>query len=206
MPTLTFPTLSRQPSSIMMLLRPNTMVFESPLNGAVQTTDLPGARWICEITYDNLFKADRLLMQAFLAQLRGRAGRVYLWDMSHPIPAGSATGSPLVNGASQTGATLITDGWTAGQSPIIKAGDLFAVNGELKRIVSDANSNGSGQATLTFEPPLRASPVDNAVITVDKPKFTGMLIDDDQDMYLARTALSTIPDSGFTLRFVEAFV
>jgi hypothetical protein len=189
----------------MMQLRANTMVFESPLNGAVQTTELPGARWVCEITYDTLSKPDRLLMQAFLSKLRGRAGRVFLWDMSHYKPQGVASGSPLVNGASQTGASLITDGWTISQSPIIKAGDYVGVNNELKRIVADSNSNGSGQSTLTFEPPLRSSPADNAAITTDKPKFTGMLIDDDQDIFTSRTALYTIPDAGITIRFVEAF-
>jgi hypothetical protein len=176
----------------MMQLRANTMVFESPLNGAVQTTELPGARWVCEITYDTLSKPDRLLMQAFLSKLRGRAGRVFLWDMSHYKPQGVASGSPLVNGASQTGASLITD-------------DYVGVNNELKRIVADSNSNGSGQSTLTFEPPLRSSPADNAAITTDKPKFTGMLIDDDQDIFTSRTALYTIPDAGITIRFVEAF-
>lgn len=204
MPTLNYPTLSRQPSSFMMQLRPNTMVFESPLNGAVQTTELPGARWVCEITYDTLSKPDRLLMQAFLSQLRGRAGRVYLWDMSHPRPQGIATGSPLVN-VDQIGATLNTDGWTANQTGIMKAGDLFAVNGELKRIVSDSNSGASGEAALTFEPPLRATAPNNAALTIDKPKFTAMLIDDEQDAFTSRTSLYTIQDAGITLRFVEAF-
>jgi len=205
MPTLNYPALSINPSSFSMKLRPNTIVFESPLNGAVQTVELPGARWMCEIGYDSLAKADRLLIQAFLAQLRGRAGRVYLWDMSHPQPQGIASGSPLVKGSLQTGASLITDGWTTSQSPIIKAGDLIGVNGELKRVVVDANSDGSGEATITFEPPLRASPPDNASITTIKPKFTAMLTDDDQDSYASRTALYNFRDGGLTLRFVEAF-
>jgi hypothetical protein len=205
MTTLSFPTLSKQPSGFMIQLKANTMAFESPLNGSVQTVDLPGARWICEVRYDNLIKADRLILQAFLAQLRGRAGRAYLWDMSHPIPQGPATGSPLVNGSSQTGTTLITDGWTSGITGILKPGDLFGCNGQVHRIVSTITSDGSGNATLTFEPPMRSAPADNEVITVTEPKFTAMLMDDDQDIYSARTNLYTIPDSGMSLKFCEAF-
>lgn len=113
---------------------------------------------------------------------------------------GVNTGTPLVNGASQnvTYATskdtwtqsLITDGWTASQTGILKAGDVFtlagvnAINqrtrestGNLQTFVvtADANSDGSGNATFTVSPPIitsgpyqtvDAAPADNAAITV----------------------------------------
>jgi hypothetical protein len=116
---------------------------------------------------------------------------------------GIATGTPLVNGGAQgvtyasltSGSSfwqsnLITDGWTAGQTGILKAGDVFtiagvfAVNpiskdstGALQQftVISDVNSDGTGNATLAVSPPIipsgvfqtvTAAPADNAAITV----------------------------------------
>jgi hypothetical protein len=158
----------------------NSQTFRSPLSGSVQTLELPGARWRVTLTFNNLKRAERAALKAFLAQLRGPAGRFTLHNFAEPTPQGAATGTPLVNGASQTGASLATDGWTPNITGILKAGDYFAVGGELKIITADASSNGSGQATLEFEPPLRASPADNASITTSQPTATFMLQDDDQ--------------------------
>jgi hypothetical protein len=107
---------------------------------------------------------------------------------------GVATGTPLVNGASQTGSSLITDGWTASQTPIVKRGDVFTIttganlvhsinpvnyqsNGFRQQftVTADANSDGSGNATLSISPAITvtgaqqtvtASPSDGAAITM----------------------------------------
>lgn len=103
---------------------------------------------------------------------------------------GIATGTPLVKGASQSGTSLITQGWTASQTAILKDGDIFtiadvfAVNpitkqstGALQQFVvtADANSDGSTDSTLSISPTILATtdyqtvdalPADNAVITV----------------------------------------
>ena len=96
---------------------------------------------------------------------------------------GVATGTPLVNGASQNTTyllskdtwtqSLVTDGWTNSQTGILKAGDVFtiagvnAVNqrtrastGNLQTFVvtADADSGAStGPATLTISPPIITS-------------------------------------------------
>lgn len=203
MTTLTYPVLSFGPATFLLRLRPNTLAFSSPLNRAVQTAELPGALWIGELSYDSrtLIEADRLLLQAWLAQLRGRAGRFFMSDLSMPAPKGVATGTPVVAGAAQTGASLATSGWTASVTNILKTGDLIGVNGELKRIVANASSSGTGTATLTFEPPLRASPANLAAIVTAAPTFTAMLADDDQDHFLVQPPLQ----SDVTLKFSEAF-
>jgi hypothetical protein len=108
---------------------------------------------------------------------------------------GINTGTPLVDGASQTGATLVTKGWTNSQTGILKAGDIFTVagvysvhpvtkvsTGKLQQFVvtADANSGSStGPATLSIFPSIvlasgatptlatvSASPADGAAITV----------------------------------------
>ena len=184
MSTLSFPTWSRSaPSQMSFSLVANTMSFSSPLTRSVQTSELPGARWAAKMTFQNLTDADVRIFKAWINKLSGMAGRFYLWDFTHPVPSGTAAGSPLVNGASQVGRTLITDGWTASQSGLLLPGDYFGVNGELKVITAPAVSDSDGNATLEFESPLRASPDNNAVITITRPTCTMMLDDDKQDYF-----------------------
>lgn len=97
---------------------------------------------------------------------------------------GTATGTPLVNGASQnvtyaastnggTSQSLVTDGWTNSVTGIVKAGDKFTIagvysvnpiskvsTGNLQQftILADANSGAStGPATLTISPAIITS-------------------------------------------------
>lgn len=113
---------------------------------------------------------------------------------------GDYGGTPLINGGSQgtdyvvsrdtNTQTLVTDGWTADKTGLLLEGDVFtiagvqAVNpiskqstGRLQDFVvrADANSDGSGNATLTISPAIipdgpyqtvTAAPADNAAITV----------------------------------------
>lgn len=181
MPVLSLPSTSAAPAVYRFSLMPNTQVFQSPLNRTVQTLELPGARWTLTLEWRNVSLADARLIKAFLASLRGMAGSFYAYDYTHQTPSGSAAGTPLVKGAGQTGGTLVTDGWTPGQSNLLLPGDYFGVNGELKLITAPCDSNGSGEATLTFEPPLRSAPADNASITLTKPTAVFRLVDDEQD-------------------------
>lgn len=116
------------------------------------------------------------------------------WSMD-PLVAtrtvGAHGGAPLVNGASQTGSSLVTDGWTNSITGILKAGDIFTIagvfsvnpitkqsTGRLQQFVvtADANSGATtGPATLSISPSIvtsgttqtvSASPADNAAITV----------------------------------------
>lgn len=104
--------------------------------------------------------------------------------------SGALGGTPLVNGASQTGSSLITDGWTAAAANRLKAGDVFTIagvyhvnpqtrssTGVLQQFVvtADAASDGSGNATISISPSITTSgasqtvsgsPADNAALTI----------------------------------------
>lgn len=71
-------------------------------------------------------------------------------------------GTVLVNGAGQTGSSLIVDGLTAAP----QAGDTFTVAGieKVYTVLSGATVT-SGGATLSIAPSLASSPSDNAAIT-----------------------------------------
>jgi hypothetical protein len=80
---------------------------------------------------------------------------------------GNYTGTPLVNGASQTGASLVTDGWGTSIATLLNVGDVFTIanvyevhpqsrqsTGRLQRftVTATASSNGSGQSTISISP------------------------------------------------------
>jgi hypothetical protein len=71
-------------------------------------------------------------------------------------------GTVLVNGASQTGSSLIVDGLTAAP----QAGDIFKVAGidKVYTVTADATVS-SGGATVAINPALDSSPADDAAIT-----------------------------------------
>jgi coat protein Gp5 len=112
-------------------------------------------------------------------------------DPNRPVhTTGTFTAStPLIKGASQTGAVLITDGWASSAATLTK-GDIFTIagvnsvnpvsyqsTGRLQQFVVTATTSSAGvdMATLPVSPPIitsgqlqtvDASPADDAVITV----------------------------------------
>ena len=93
-------------------------------------------------------------------------------------------GAPLASGAASIGATtMATSGWTANVTGILLTGDYFQVGTELYQLVSDASSNGSGQATLTFEPSLRTAVSNGAALTINSASYKMRLTADDQGIF-----------------------
>lgn len=153
-------------------LRSNTLMYESPVSRVQQVSERGGAQWWLEYEWPPMLRAQAAALIAALVSLRGRRGFFKGYDPDARTPRGVATGTPLVNGGSQTGNSLATDGWTPSTAGILKAGDYFSVaapDQRLYQVVEDASSNGSGQATLVIEPALRVSPTNNATITVTNP-------------------------------------
>lgn len=151
-------------------------------------------------TQDNVDLVDALKglfndQKQIAAQYReGYLGRTAGFDFmentllpSHTV--GTKAGTPLVNGATQTGSSLITDGWTA-STAALKKGDIFTLEGvfrvhpETKQstgvlqqfvATADGTADGSGNLTVSISPSIvtsgaaqnvSGSPADNAAITV----------------------------------------
>lgn len=176
MTTFAFPSIV-EPNQITWGYNSNTGVFgPNPLNNTFQGFGRPGAMWVATLQFPLLSAAKRAALQAFLIELNGQEHRFLLSDKSNPR-RGSGGGTPLVNGASQIGTSLITDGWPTGTNGVLLKGDNFAVGGELKKCTQDVNSDGLGAATINFNPPIRFSPLDNASIDIDDPVGTFILVD-----------------------------
>jgi len=74
-------------------------------------------------------------------------------------------GTPLVNGASQSGATLEVDGFTSDP----KINESFTIAGDsTEYIIQSVTNNGAGSYTLNLNQSLVTTPADNAVITLVK--------------------------------------
>lgn len=142
-------------------------VATSPFTGTQQVQDWGGTWWQYEIEFAAMQGANARALSAFFAALRGAAGTFTFRDPFIENPPG--LGTPLVNGASQTGTSLITDGWTGGG---LKAGDFFSIGTgaaiQFYQMTADAPPS-AGAATLQIIPALRSSPADNAVLNVVNP-------------------------------------
>lgn len=129
-----------------------------------------GAMWRATIELPPLMgRAHADAWRAWLAALRGRLG-TFRMSLDGITPRGTAGGTPLVDGAGQSGLTLATDGWPVSTAGVLRAGDMIEVGERLYMITADASSNASGQATLDLWPRLRSSPADNAPVTTSQPR------------------------------------
>lgn len=140
---------------------------------------------------NTIFNPTGIISKAFI---NGRLGNGYGFDWYddpaiQSFTAGTYGGTPLVNGAGQSGSSLITDGWTA-TTTTLNIGDTFTIagvnsvnpqtrqsTGKLQFFVVTAvtTTDGSGNSTIAISPAIVASgqfqnvtavPADNAAITV----------------------------------------
>jgi len=123
-------------------------VGQSPFTLEQQVQRRQGQSWILDVSYPPMIRATAEALHAALCSLNGREGTFLFGDSASKTPRGTATGTPLVKGASQTGEDLITDGWTINITGILKAGDWIQLGtgstSRLYKVLGDANSNGTG--------------------------------------------------------------
>jgi len=147
-------------------------VVASQFTFSRQTQEHAGKMLGAEIVLAPQTREDAAGWNAFILKLSGQLGTFLLYDPLALTPQGVATGTPLVKGASQVvgSQSLVTDGWTAGQTNILKADDCIQIGtgsaSQLYKVLNDVDSDGSGNATLDIFPGLLTSPADNAPITV----------------------------------------
>jgi len=173
---LTFPTTIAPRETNFRLTR-IMGVNESIYTATQQVYQYTGEYWSLDITMPPMRTSTAREFVSFLVSLRGQAGTFYVGDFDAKTAlgtAGSSAGTPLVNGADQTGNTLVCDGAPNNQTGYLKAGDYIQIGSgsaqRLHMVVADSNSDGSGNFTLSIEPALRTSPTNNTAITVANTK------------------------------------
>lgn len=123
-----------------------------------QTQEFSGQQWGAEITLANMNRANAEQWECFLLKLNGQKGTFLLG--TEKTPQGVASGSPVVDGAGQSGQVLNIRGLSPNIAGILKAGDYLQIGYRLYKTLNDAASDASGKAALDIWPRLRESPGD----------------------------------------------
>lgn len=149
-----------------------------PMDGNIAGFVRPLDRAGIEVDVKTLFN-EKLVSDAVRRAFTGELAEMMLWSTAQvPVhTVGAHGGTPLVNGASQTGASLVTDGWTI-STAVLNKGDVFTIagvyevnpqtyesTGRLQRFVvtSAVTSSGAGAATISISPSIN----DGTLTTVD---------------------------------------
>lgn len=142
-----------------------------------QVRDLGAHIWEFGAVYPPMKRATIMPIYTFLLRQRGAYGSFQMTIPDMRTPRGVGTGTPLVDGAHTGGTSIATKGWTIATQNIIMEGDLikFAGHNKVYMVTDDFNSDGSGNQTLTIEPPLVSALSDEESITVVDVPFTVML-------------------------------
>lgn len=159
----------------------------SPFTLQQEVQEFAGDSWSCQVSLPPMSRIDADRWIAWLLALRGQSGTFHLGDPTATPPKGTVPGAPVVAGTQAAGArTLATSGWTAARTGILLAGDLIQIGTgatrRMHRILTDANSDGSGLATLDIWPALRREGAPNATaIVVTNCKATFRLASNDRE-------------------------
>jgi hypothetical protein len=178
----TFPA-SPVASSASISSQQNTIV-STTTSGRRQARQIDGQRFRMTISFPPMTRTEFSPINAFIIKQRSQLETFTYSPPTISTPLGVASGVIRVNGAILAGVTSVAiDGMANSTSGVFKAGDYFRFTGQNKvyMVMADVSSNGSGQGTLTFEPPLRTGVSDNAILIYSSVDFTLGLVADVQE-------------------------
>jgi hypothetical protein len=181
-----FPS-SPAPRDVAISTNQNTIVTTTA-SGRRQARQIDGQRFRLRLRFPIMTRTEFAPINAFVMKQRSQMESFTYSPPTISSPLGVASGVISVNGAILAGVTSVAiDGMANSTSGVFKAGDYFRFTGQTKvyMVMADVSSNGSGQGTLTFEPPLRANVSDNAVLIYSSVDFTVGLTGDIQEFNIS---------------------
>ena len=142
----------------------------SPFTFAGQAHQYAGQMWEADITLPPIRdRADAEQWNAFLMSLNGQAGTFLLGDPNGCVPRGTASaspGTPIIT--AQTGSTIAVTGAATSQTGWLLAGDYIqlgaASSATLHKVLVDADTDISGNATLEVWPAVRGTRSSSVVV------------------------------------------
>jgi hypothetical protein len=174
--------------------------YQKPFTGAkVLRLDRPGGKFGAQILLPPMHPKDARAVVAKVMRGKQEGLRIAypLMNVSQGNP-----GSPLVNGAGQSGTTLNIDGLTPHYAAregfwlsIVQSGQHY-----LHSVATSGAANGSGVLALSIFPALRVAFSDNAVVHLAKPMIEGFVVGDVQEWQLSSEGTVSI---GFQLEEAE---
>ncbi len=156
---------------------------ESPFSRQTKVYGLSAPRWVCSMSFRGGYDGTKTQsaygprLDAMIAKLKGRQNRITIYDFRRTAIRSAGWTTTAGNSAAVLGATTLT---ITGLSPGVRihAGDYIGGDARPHIILDDAIANGSGQAVVTFEPPLKSAVALNAAI-FGKPTGLFRLTNDD---------------------------
>ena len=153
------------PNEFELELMTNGTVLPSKLSQGVQTITRAGEHFIYTLTWKGLKGAARANFIGFFARLNGVEHRV-TFPIYGQLQRGSYGGTPVVDGAGQTGSTLNIRGASNNITNWAQRGDVIKFDNNLRIVTTDVSSDGTGDVSPTIMPRIRTSPADGATVTV----------------------------------------
>ncbi len=187
------------PSSVLLGSNSPTEVSMSQ-SGKRNTKQLGGHKWQITATFRGPYTRDQFMpVFAFLLEQEGQFESFTFIPPDLATPRGAASGTPLVNGASQVGKSVITDGWTP-STLVLRQGDVFKFAGHSKvyMTTAEATSDVSGNLTIQINTPLAESPANNEALVVADVPFTMHLTSDISEYNLSKPILY-----NFSIKMLE---
>lgn len=143
----------------------------TPQDGRVLILN-PAAYWSMAAALSTLYvkSVSEPALKGFLANIANF--EIFLDQNIQGQLVGNYGGTPVVNGAAQTGSSLVTNGWSTSITGLLNLGDVFTIagvfainpknrqsTGSLQNFVvtSTANSDGSGNSTVGIYPAITTS-------------------------------------------------
>ena len=182
----TFPS-TPAPRDVAISTNQNTIVTTTA-SGRRQARQIDGQRFRLRLRFPVMTRTEFAPINAFILKQRSQLESFQYVPPTISAPLGVATGTIAVNGAILAGVTSVAiDGMANSTNGVFKAGDYFRFTSQNKvyMVMADVNSNGSGQGTLTFEPPLRSNVADNNVLIYSNVDFTVGLTGDIQEFNIS---------------------
>jgi hypothetical protein len=161
-----------------------TTIVSITTSGRKQARQIDGQRFAITLQFPNMTRAEFAPIQAFVMKQRSQLESFTVVPPTVKNALGVASTVISTNASVSAGATTCTvDNMTTSTNGILKAGDYFRFTGQEKvyMAVEDLDADGSGEGTLTFEPPLRSAVTDDTILVYDNVDFTVSLTNDIQE-------------------------
>ena len=162
----------------------NYNLSSQSISGRTQVRNIGGQRFEFSAQYTRMTRLEFAPILVFTMAQRGSAETFTIVLPQISSKSGDASGTILVNGAADIGATTVgVDGVTG----TLKAGDMikFANHSKVYMLTADRAGNGN----ISIQPALRVAVPNNNAVTFDSVPFTVRLNNDIQEFNLGSASL-----------------
>ena len=151
-----------------------SLISRSPFTFQGQAQNWGGQIRFASVTVEDLNRDSAEEWIGFLDSLNGTTGTFLFGDPNANTTLGSGGGSPVANGANQSGDSLAIRGAPNSVSNWLRRGDWIQIGtttrARLYKVTQNVNTSSTGTATIPVWPNLRMNTIDDEVIYRTYPK------------------------------------